>query len=151
MWEKPKEEILHDLGFSKMQTNRLETLADNPNFVEYFKTEARENGEFPTRARILKLVVNNKQSGFNSSSNLWHFLSFMFNFWKYLTLFHSDYQIIKYLHECFSWDLSRFESFFYVYYSIGTNNWAWFFSHEVQKFRGNKSIKNNNKKWKEEN
>jgi hypothetical protein len=56
MSEKPKEEILNNLGFSKMQANRLETLANNQKLVEYVKAEARENGEYPTRARVLELA-----------------------------------------------------------------------------------------------
>ena len=58
-----KKEVLVNLGFSQMQANRLETLADNPDLVECVKAEARESDGFPTRARILKLAANNnKQS-----------------------------------------------------------------------------------------
>lgn len=60
MLEKPKEERLNDLGFSKMQANRLETLADHKDLVEVVKAEARENGEFPTRARVFELAANHK-------------------------------------------------------------------------------------------
>jgi len=51
-----KEERINNLGFSKMQASRLETLADNKDIVEFVKAEARENGDFPTRARVFKLI-----------------------------------------------------------------------------------------------
>ena len=53
---KSKKEIILDLGFSEKQGERLETLADNKDIVEFVKAEARENGDFPTRARVFKLV-----------------------------------------------------------------------------------------------
>ena len=56
-----KFEKLKDLGFSKMQASRLETLADNKNIVELVKAKARENGEFPTRARVLDLAAYKKR------------------------------------------------------------------------------------------
>jgi len=56
--QKSKEEVLEDLGFNKMQANRLETLANNADIVEYVKAEARENSEFPTRTRVLELAAN---------------------------------------------------------------------------------------------
>ena len=57
-FEKSKEEKIKELGFSKKQAQRLETLADNADLVEYVKAEARENDEFPTRARVLELAAN---------------------------------------------------------------------------------------------
>jgi hypothetical protein len=57
-----KEEVIRDLGFSKSTAHRLEILADNTNIVEFVKAESRENGEIPTRARVLELAVcKNKQ------------------------------------------------------------------------------------------
>jgi len=61
-FEKSKEETIADLGFSKTQAYSMETLADNPDIVEYVKTEAHENNEFPSRTRILELAaLKNKQ------------------------------------------------------------------------------------------
>ena len=56
-FEKTKKEILEELGFNQMQANRLETLADNEDIVEYVKAEARENDDFPTRTRVLELAT----------------------------------------------------------------------------------------------
>ena len=53
-----KKEIISNLGFSEKQGERLETLADNPDIVEYVKAEARENDDIPTRARVLELASN---------------------------------------------------------------------------------------------
>jgi len=59
---KTKKEVVENLGFSQKQAERFETLAENPDIVEYVKAEARENGEFPTRARVLELASEkNKQ------------------------------------------------------------------------------------------
>ena len=68
---KSKKEILEDLGFSQMQANRLETLAENSNLVEYVKAEARENGELPTKARVFELAANQKkqESEINENDN----------------------------------------------------------------------------------
>jgi len=58
---KSKKEIISDLGFSVKQGERLEKLADYKNIVEFVKVEARENGGFPTRARVLKLADYEKR------------------------------------------------------------------------------------------
>jgi len=60
---KSKTEIINDLGFSQSASQRFETLADNPDLVEYVKAEARENGELPTRARVLELAANQLTQG----------------------------------------------------------------------------------------
>ena len=60
--QKSKEETINELGFNRMQASRLETLADNADLVEYVKAEARENGEFPTRARVLELAANRNKN-----------------------------------------------------------------------------------------
>lgn len=41
--QKPKNEVIKDLGFSERQAQRFETLADNKDLVELVKQEAREN------------------------------------------------------------------------------------------------------------
>jgi len=60
--EKSKEETIESLGFSKTQAYSFETLADNADIVEQVKAEARENGEFPTRARVLELAANRNKT-----------------------------------------------------------------------------------------
>ena len=62
MSAKSKIEIINELGFSKKQAQRLETLAGNRNIFEFVKSEARENGEFPTRARVLELANYQNQN-----------------------------------------------------------------------------------------
>ena len=57
---KPKREVIEELGFTKKQGERLETLADNDELVEYVKAEARKNGELPTRARVFELAAMQK-------------------------------------------------------------------------------------------
>ena len=65
--EQSKVEIIEGLGFSKKQAQRLETLANNTDLVQQVKDEARENGEFPTKARILELAAQkNNQENENS-------------------------------------------------------------------------------------
>jgi len=59
--DKPKYEAIKDLGFSKKQAQRFETLADNKDLVERVKDEARENDDIPTRARVLELAQKRKQ------------------------------------------------------------------------------------------
>ena len=58
-----KKEIIESAGFSQDQAERFETLADNPDIVEYVKAEARENDDVPTRARVLELASNKKKGG----------------------------------------------------------------------------------------
>jgi hypothetical protein len=55
-FEKPKIEVIQELGFSEKQAERFETLADNQDLVEQVKQEALENGDFPTRARVIDLA-----------------------------------------------------------------------------------------------
>lgn len=54
--QKPKLEVVKDLGFTPKQANRFETLANNKDIVEQVKAEARENDDIPTRSRVLQLV-----------------------------------------------------------------------------------------------
>jgi len=60
-FEKPKAEIVKDLGFSEKQKERFETLADNKDLVEQVKAEARENDDIPTRSRVLDLAQQRKK------------------------------------------------------------------------------------------
>lgn len=60
-FEKPKSEIIKDLGFTEKQKQRFETLADNKDLVEQVKAEARENDDIPTRSRVLDLVQQRKK------------------------------------------------------------------------------------------
>jgi len=59
--EKPKHEIVKDLGFSVDQQKRFEALADNKDLVEQVKAEARENDDIPTRSRVLDLAQQRKK------------------------------------------------------------------------------------------
>lgn len=59
--EKPKAEIVKDLGFTEKQKQRFETLADNKDLVEQVKAEARENDDIPTRSRVLDLAQQRKK------------------------------------------------------------------------------------------
>ena len=54
--QKPKLEVVQDLGFSPKQAQRFETLANNKDIVEQVKAEAKENEDIPTRSRVLQLV-----------------------------------------------------------------------------------------------
>lgn len=58
---KPKKEVIKDLGLSKKQAERFETLADNKDFVEQVKQEARENDDLPTRTRVIDLAQQRKK------------------------------------------------------------------------------------------
>lgn len=58
---RPKAEIIKDLGFNQNQVHRFETLADNKDLVEQVKAEARENDDIPTRSRVLDLAQQRKK------------------------------------------------------------------------------------------
>lgn len=60
--QKPKLEVIKNLGFSEDQVKRFETLANNPDIVEQVKAEARENDDLPTRSRVLQLVKEKKKA-----------------------------------------------------------------------------------------
>lgn len=55
-FQKPKEQALREIGFDKMQANRLETLAKHPEIVEAAITEARENDDIVSRSFVLKKI-----------------------------------------------------------------------------------------------
>lgn len=59
--QKPKKEVIQELGFSQKQAERFETLANNKDIVEAVKAEARENDDIPTRTRVLELAKARKQ------------------------------------------------------------------------------------------
>ncbi|MFA6941439.1 MAG: hypothetical protein WCQ54_10775 [Clostridiaceae bacterium] len=59
--QKPKHEVIKDLGFNQKQAERFETLANNKDLVEVVKAEARENDDIPTRTRVLELAKARKQ------------------------------------------------------------------------------------------
>lgn len=58
--EKPKKEIIQDLGFDRWQAKRFETLAKNKDLIEQVKQEARENDDIPTRTQVLSLAKARK-------------------------------------------------------------------------------------------
>ena len=58
---KTKREAIYELGFSKSEVNRFETLAKNKDLVEQVKQEARENNINPTRTQVLSLAKARKQ------------------------------------------------------------------------------------------
>lgn len=60
--QKPKLEVIQNLGFNSKQVERFETLANNPEIVEQVKAEARENDDLPTRSRVLQLVKEKKKA-----------------------------------------------------------------------------------------
>lgn len=65
-FEKPKLEVVKDLGFTPMQTSRFETLAANKDIVDQVKAEARENEDIPTRSRVLQLVQEKNRKPIDS-------------------------------------------------------------------------------------
>lgn len=54
--QKPKKQVIQELGFNQKQAERFETLSSNKDIVEQVKAEARENEDIPTRSRVLQLV-----------------------------------------------------------------------------------------------
>ena len=68
---KSKIDIINNLGFSKKQAQRLETLADNQDLLEQVKQEALENDDIPTRARVIDLAKarREQEEGFNKTQS----------------------------------------------------------------------------------
>lgn len=60
MLEKSKLEAVQDLGFSKKQVERFETLADNKDLVELEKATAKEEGRMPTRTNVISMAKARK-------------------------------------------------------------------------------------------
>lgn len=54
---KPKEQVIKEMGFTKMQVSRFETLAENKDIVEKVKQEAVENDDLPTRTEVLRQAI----------------------------------------------------------------------------------------------
>ena len=59
--QRPKKEVIQELGFTQKQAERFETLAKNKDLVEQVKQEARENEDIPTRSRVLDLAQQRKK------------------------------------------------------------------------------------------
>lgn len=59
--EKPKHQVITDLGFSRQQAEKMETLSENKDLVEVVKQEAVENDDLPTRSRVLDLATQRKK------------------------------------------------------------------------------------------
>lgn len=59
--QKPKHEVIKELGFSEKQAQRFEILSDNKDLVEHVKQEARENDDLPTRTRVIDLAQQRKK------------------------------------------------------------------------------------------
>lgn len=58
---KPKEEIIKDLGFTKMQVSRMQTLAENPEIVKQAIQEARNNDDIVSRSFVLGKIKQEKK------------------------------------------------------------------------------------------
>ena len=58
---KTKHEVITDLGFSRQQAEKMETLSENKDLVEIVKAEAVENDDLPTRSRVLDLAARRKK------------------------------------------------------------------------------------------
>lgn len=80
--EKSKQEVIEDLGISKMQAERFETLSKNKDLVELAKVQARENDDIPTRTQVLTMAQA-RQRKFNQD----------------MQRIDTDYQTVKRFHE----------------------------------------------------
>ena len=75
---KTKEETTKELGFSKMQVSRMQTLAENPEIVKEAIQEARDNDDIVSRAFVLEKIKQAKEEdkkphvSFNSGNNEWY-------------------------------------------------------------------------------
>jgi phage N-6-adenine-methyltransferase len=71
---KPKEEVIKEMGFTKIQVSRFETLADNRDIIEQVKQEAEANDELPTRSEVLRRVAGKTTAQLlvSSDSNEWY-------------------------------------------------------------------------------
>lgn len=66
--QRPKREVIRDLGFTPKQVERFEKLADNQDLVELAKAQARENDDIPTRTQVLSMAEA-RQRKFNTDLN----------------------------------------------------------------------------------
>lgn len=55
---KPKEEQLADIGITRQQAQRFETLAKHPEIVEQAKESARRTNDIVNRSSVLKAIAN---------------------------------------------------------------------------------------------
>lgn len=66
-----KEEQLSEIGLTRQQANRFETLAAHPEVVEQVKAEAREEGRIVTRESVLK-EIKKPHVTINSHDDEWY-------------------------------------------------------------------------------
>jgi hypothetical protein len=59
--QKPKHEVLADIGITPKQAERYEQLAQHPEIVEQVKAEARETDELPTQTAVLNRIQQQKR------------------------------------------------------------------------------------------
>ncbi|MBR2132240.1 MAG: hypothetical protein IJ955_06845 [Oscillospiraceae bacterium] len=59
--QKSKIEAVQELGFSKKQVQRFETLASNKDLVEQEKVQAKAEGRMPTRTNVINLAQERKR------------------------------------------------------------------------------------------
>lgn len=73
-FDKPKMQVVKEMGFTQKQAERFETLADNLDVIEQVKAEAIENEELPTRTEVLRRVQKNTRPHVtnNSGNNEWY-------------------------------------------------------------------------------
>ena len=69
--QKPKEEQLTDIGLTRQQANRFETLAKHPEAVEQAKAKAREEGTIVTRQDVFQEIKKPHVVN-NSGDNEWY-------------------------------------------------------------------------------
>lgn len=72
--QKPKSEIIKELGFEKTQAHRMEQLAENPDIVKEAIKEARANDDIISRSFVLEKIKEAKMPhvSFNSGNNEWY-------------------------------------------------------------------------------
>lgn len=58
--QKPKSQVVQELGFSPKQVERFEALANNRDLVETEKATAREEGRMPTRTNVIDMAKARK-------------------------------------------------------------------------------------------
>jgi hypothetical protein len=75
--QKPKNEVIKDLGFSEKQAQRFETLADNKDLVEQVKQEAVENDDLPTRSRVIDLAQQRRKKEAEEQTKEVNFYAYM--------------------------------------------------------------------------
>ena len=61
-FEKPKADVLTELGINKNTASRFEQMADHPEIVQQAIAEARENDDIVSRAAVLKKIKDAKRT-----------------------------------------------------------------------------------------